>query len=188
METYLNTSLVGSLLSTLSSTFSASFSGFSMSDIPEDQIHTDNYMLANHVQSENEYCGTGDDLELSNMADMYPKFLRVKHNKYSITVHIDPQKFEFVKHILDSEPCMTSCSASVQNGTIYRIQEKNTVTATLYKTTSVLHIQGLNCFRWLDHIICKCRQDENTHAKGSYMLTSTPVGRCRTKHDTAPMT
>ncbi|KAL3880856.1 hypothetical protein ACJMK2_033062 [Sinanodonta woodiana] len=36
---------------------------------------------------------------------------------------VDPYKFEFVKLLLDSEPCMTSC---IQNGSIYRTQERNT--------------------------------------------------------------
>ncbi|KAL3855124.1 hypothetical protein ACJMK2_014351 [Sinanodonta woodiana] len=47
------------------------------------------------------------------------------HECLYITVLIDPQKFEFVKQVLDSEPCLPSCSSSVHNSIIYRLQEKN---------------------------------------------------------------
>ncbi|KAL3879702.1 hypothetical protein ACJMK2_031989 [Sinanodonta woodiana] len=92
METHSNTSRVGSLLNTRSSTFSASFSGFSMSDIPEVQS-----TLKSH-----------SGMSFIHMADIYLEFPRVKHNKYRITMHIDPHKFEFIQHILDSESCMAS--------------------------------------------------------------------------------
>ncbi|KAL3852540.1 hypothetical protein ACJMK2_016164 [Sinanodonta woodiana] len=65
---------------------------------------------------------TDDYLKLSNMADIYPELMKVKHNKY------------ICKQILDSEPCMTSCSSRVQNGCIiYRTQEeiKTLIIATL---------------------------------------------------------
>ncbi|KAL3879705.1 hypothetical protein ACJMK2_031992 [Sinanodonta woodiana] len=84
METNLNTNLVYSLLNTLSSTFSASLSDFSMCDIAEVRTHITNPIQEYLVQN---------DMELFNMADVYPEFLRVNHNKYSITVHIDSHKF-----------------------------------------------------------------------------------------------
>lgn len=86
-------------------------------------------------------------------AENVPDFLDISPKQQSVTIHIAQHMFTKVQNVLDTE--LDLIKSNTQHGAIYKTKD-NSVTATLYTTTSNLNIQGRAVFTWTDLFVAKC--------------------------------
>ncbi|XP_061185217.1 uncharacterized protein LOC133193275 [Saccostrea echinata] len=106
-----------------------------------------------------------------------PHFLNVTYNKYSITVSFQQEKYVTILSYLNEE--LKPIKEVGKNGQIFK-SDCDSVTATLYAGTSVLHIQGSSANTWLDKFVHDIKSKDtnnisNVLGQSSPQMASTPV-------------
>jgi hypothetical protein len=151
---------------------SDSFSGFTQEDLLNDIKNMDTlnteqkYSL--EIDSTYQDCVTPE----SNMADSssVPNFLKIQHNKQSITITADSKIIPTIKKFLDEN--LHFQQGHSNNGLIYKSMDTVSATVTLYITTGKIHVQGPGYTDWVNYFINTCQQmGESTSLK---LITSQP--------------
>ena len=106
---------------------------------------------------------TEDDL--NNDVARVHDFLNITHNKNSVTIDVDLEKFEHVSNIISRN--LILIKSDEQNGSIFKSNDFN-VTVTVYKTTHKVHIQGQDAGEWLSVFLRLCEEVEQTDVKMVY--------------------